>query len=98
MKLPANAFYRAEALTSLSGSMPGLYEMFEEIDEELWLILDYVTAIREMVENGQKKKALEALVELEEEMEEFLAMPEEDEEGFEEDEEESEDLEDDEDK
>jgi hypothetical protein len=70
--------------------MPGLYEMFEELDEELWLILDYVSAIRELVENGQKKKALEALVELEEELEEFLTMPEDEEEGFDEDEEEEE--------
>jgi hypothetical protein len=71
--------------------MPGLYEMFEELDEELWLILDYVTAIRELVEKGQKKKALEALVEVEEELEDFLTMPEDEEEGFDEDEEEDED-------
>jgi len=73
--------------------MPGLYEIFEELDEELWLILDYVSAIREMVENGQKKKALGALVELEEELEDFLEMPEDEEEdeGFDEDKEENDD-------
>jgi len=60
--------------------MTGLYEMFDEIDEELWLILDYVSAIRELVENGQKKKALDALVELEAELEEFLTLPEDEEE------------------
>lgn len=74
--------------------MSGLYEMFEELDEELWLILDYVSAIREMVENGQKKKAVEALVELEEELEEFLAMPEDEgEDSLDEDEDEEEESE-----
>ncbi|MEM0448922.1 MAG: hypothetical protein QW520_03770 [Methanomassiliicoccales archaeon] len=55
--------------------MPSLYEMFEEIDDELLFILDCVSAIKDMVEKGQKKKALEALEELEEEIEEFLSMP-----------------------
>ena len=55
--------------------MPSLYEMFEEIDDEMLFILDYVSAIREMVEKGQKKKALEALMQLEEEIDGFLSMP-----------------------
>ena len=55
--------------------MPTLYEMFEEIDDELLFILDYVSAIREMVEKGQKKKALDALLQLEEEVDDFLSMP-----------------------
>jgi hypothetical protein len=72
--------------------MPSLYEMFEEIDDEMLFILDCVSAIREMVEKGQKKKALEALLQLEEEIDEFLSMPI-DEEDLEEEEEESEDKE-----
>ena len=60
--------------------MPGLYEMFEEIDDEMLFIMDCVSAIREMVEKGQKKKALDALLQLEEEMDEFLSMPVDDEE------------------
>ncbi len=55
--------------------MPSLYEMFEEIDDEMLFIMDCVSAIREMVEKGQKKKALEALMQLEEEIDEFLSMP-----------------------
>jgi len=55
--------------------MPSLYEMFEEIDDEMLFIMDCVSAIREMVEKGQKKKALDALLQLEEEMDEFLSMP-----------------------
>ena len=54
-------------------------DMFDEIDEEMCLILDSVSAIREMVEKGQKKKALEALMELEAELDDFLTIPEEDE-------------------
>jgi len=53
-----------------------LYEMFDEIDEEMIAILDTVSEIREMVEKGQKKKALETLVALENELEEFLTFPE----------------------
>lgn len=60
--------------------MPSLYEMFEEIDDEMLFILDCVSAIREMVEKGQKKKALDALLQLEEELDEFLSMPVDDEE------------------
>jgi len=60
--------------------MPSLYEMFEEIDDEMLFIMDCVSAIREMVEKGQKKKALDALLQLEEEMDEFLSMPVDDEE------------------
>jgi hypothetical protein len=67
--------------------MPSLYEMFEEIDDEMLFIMDCVSAIREMVEKGQKKKALEALQQLEEEMDEFLSMPVDDEKLEEEDEE-----------
>jgi hypothetical protein len=55
-------------------------DMFDEIDEEMCLVLDSVSAIREMVEKGQKKKALEALMELEAELDDFLTIPEEDEE------------------
>ena len=55
--------------------MPSLYEMFEEIDDEMLFIMDCVSAIREMVEKGQKKKAQEALMQLEEEIDEFLSMP-----------------------
>jgi hypothetical protein len=56
--------------------MPGsLYEMFDEIDEEIF-VLECVSAIRELVEKGQKKKALAALVELEDELEDFLTFPE----------------------
>ena len=55
--------------------MPSLYEMFEEIDDEMLFIMDCVSAIREMVEKGQKKKAQEALLQLEEEIDEFLSMP-----------------------
>jgi hypothetical protein len=55
--------------------MPSLYEMFEEIDDEMLFIMDCVSAIQEMVEKGQKKKALEALMQLEEEIDEFLSMP-----------------------
>jgi hypothetical protein len=65
--------------------MPSLYEMFEEIDDEMLFIMDCVSAIREMVEKGQKKKALDALLQLEEEMDEFLSMPVDDEELEEED-------------
>lgn len=72
--------------------MPSLYEMFEEIDDEMLFIMDCVSAIREMVEKGQKKKALEALLQLEEEIDEFLSMPI-DEEDLEEEEEEIEDEE-----
>lgn len=72
--------------------MPTLYEMFEEIDDELLFILDCVSAIREMVEKGQKKKALEALMQLEEEIDEFLSMPLDEEEL--EEEEESDEIED----
>jgi hypothetical protein len=54
-------------------------DMFDEIDEEMCLVLDSVSAIREMVEKGQKKKALEALMELEAELDDFLTIPEEDE-------------------
>ena len=64
--------------------MASLYEMFEEIDDEMLFIMDGVSAIREMVEKGQKKKALEALMQLEEEIDEFLSMPEDDEEPDEE--------------
>ena len=60
--------------------MPSLYEMFEEIDDEMLFIMDCVSAIREMVEKGQKKKALDALLQLEEELDEFLSMPVDDEE------------------
>jgi hypothetical protein len=60
--------------------MPSLYEMFEEIDDEMLFIMDCVGAIREMVEKGQKKKALDALLQLEEELDEFLSMPVDDEE------------------
>jgi hypothetical protein len=70
--------------------MASLYEMFEEIDDEMLFILDCVSAIREMVEKGQKKKALEALILLEEEIDEFLSMPVDEEEP----EEEEEDIED----
>ncbi len=73
--------------------MPSLYEMFEEIDEEMLFIMDCVSAIREMVEKGQKKKALEALLQLEEEIDEFLSMPI-DEEDLEEEEEEEQETED----
>ncbi|HUL40215.1 MAG TPA: hypothetical protein VLU38_07985 [Methanomassiliicoccales archaeon] len=73
--------------------MPSLYEMFEEIDDEMLFIMDCVSAIREMVEKGQKKKALEALLELEEEIDEFLSMPVEEGELEEEEEEELEDEE-----
>jgi hypothetical protein len=66
--------------------MPSLYEMFEEIDDEMLFIMDCVSAIREMVEKGQKKKALDALLQLEEEIDEFLSMPVDDEELEEEDE------------
>ena len=59
-------------------------DMFDEIDEEMCLVLDSVSAIREMVEKGQKKKALEALMELEAELDDFLTIPED--EGEEEDE------------
>lgn len=55
--------------------MPSLYEMFEEIDDELLFILDCVSAIREMVDKGQKKKALDALAQLEEAIDQFLSMP-----------------------
>jgi len=55
--------------------MPSLYEMFEEIDDEMLFVMDCVSAIREMVEKGQKKKALDALLQLEEELDEFLSMP-----------------------
>jgi hypothetical protein len=55
--------------------MPSLYEMFEEIDDEMLFILDCVSAIREMVDKGQKKKALDALLQLEEEIDDFLSMP-----------------------
>lgn len=72
--------------------MPSLYEMFEEIDDEMLFIMDCVSAVREMVEKGQKKKALEALLQLEEEIDEFLSMPI-DEEDLEEEEEEIEDEE-----
>lgn len=72
--------------------MPSLYEMFEEIDDEMLFIMDCVSAIREMVDKGQKKKALEALVQLEEEIDEFLSMPV-DEEELDEEEEEIEDEE-----
>jgi hypothetical protein len=65
--------------------MPSLYEMFEEIDDEMLFIMDCVSAIREMVEKGQKKKALDALLQLEEEIDEFLSMPVDDEELEEED-------------
>jgi hypothetical protein len=54
-------------------------DMFDEIDEEMCLVLDSVSAIREMVEKGQKKKALEALMELEAELDDFLTIPDEDE-------------------
>ena len=67
--------------------MPTLYEMFEEIDDELLFILDCVSAIREMVEKGQKKKAMEALLQLEQEVDEFLSMPLEEDEELEEEEE-----------
>jgi len=72
--------------------MPGsLYEMFDEIDEEMVFVLECVSAIRELVEKGQKKKALDALVELEDELEDFLTFPEDwEEEGEDEDEEEEE--------
>jgi hypothetical protein len=56
-------------------------DMFDEIDEEMCRVLDSVSAIREMVEKGQKKKALEALMELEAELDDFLTIPEEDEEA-----------------
>ena len=72
--------------------MPTLYGMFEEIDDEMLFIMDCVSAIREMVDKGQKKKALEALVQLEEEIDEFLSMPV-DEEELDEEEEETEDEE-----
>jgi len=72
--------------------VPTLYEMFEEIDDEMLFIMDCVSAIREMVDKGQKKKALEALVQLEEEIDEFLSMPV-DEEELDEEEEETEDEE-----
>jgi hypothetical protein len=65
-------------------------DMFDEIDEEMCLVLDSVSAIREMVEKGQKKKALEALMELEAELDDFLTIPEEDEEDEEDWEEEDE--------
>ena len=67
--------------------MPSLYEMFEEIDDEMLFVMDCVSAIREMVEKGQKKKALDALLQLEEELDEFLSMPVDDEELEEEEEE-----------
>jgi len=70
--------------------MPSLYEMFEEIDDEMLFIMDCVSTIREMVEKGQKKKAQEALLQLEEEIDEFLSMPV-DEEELEEEEEKIED-------
>jgi hypothetical protein len=54
-------------------------DMFDEIDEEMCLVLDSVSAIKEMVEKGQKKKALEALMELEAELDDFLTIPDEDE-------------------
>ena len=56
--------------------MISLYEMFDEIDDEMCYILDRVSEIREMVEKGQKKKALESLLELEAELDEFLTFPE----------------------
>ena len=75
----------------------GLYEMFDdindlfdEIDEEMCLVLDSVSAIKEMVEKGQKKKALEALKDLEAELEDFLAIPEGEDEEWEDEEEEEE--------
>ncbi|MCU0861895.1 MAG: hypothetical protein MUE65_06225 [Methanomassiliicoccales archaeon] len=75
--------------------MPSLYEMFEEIDDEMLFILDCVSAIKEMVEKGQKKKALEALQQLEEEIDEFLSMPVEEGEELEEEEEVDDDEEED---
>jgi hypothetical protein len=38
--------------------MASLYEMFEEIDDEMLFIMDCVSAIREMVEKGQKIECL----------------------------------------
>jgi hypothetical protein len=72
--------------------MASLYEMFEEIDDEMLFIMDCVSAITEMVEKGQKKRALETLLQLEEEIDEFLSMPM-DEKDLEEEEEELEDEE-----
>jgi hypothetical protein len=72
--------------------MHSLYDMFDEIDDEMVFVLECISAIRELVEKGQKKKALEALVELEGELEDFLTIPEDDED--EEDEEEEKDSED----
>ena len=69
--------------------MHSLYDMFDEIDDEMVFVLECISAIRELVEKGQKKKALEALVELEGELEDFLTIPEDDE-----DEEEEKDSED----
>jgi hypothetical protein len=71
--------------------MPSLYEMFEEIDDEMLFILDCVSSIRDLVEKGQKKKALDALVQLEEEIDDFLSMPVEEGEELEEEEEMSDD-------
>jgi hypothetical protein len=59
--------------------MHSLYDMFDEIDDEMVFVLECISAIRELVEKGQKKKALEALVELEGELEDFLTIPEDDE-------------------
>jgi hypothetical protein len=57
--------------------MASLYEMFDEIDEELCYILDSVGAIKDMVGKGQKRRALEALGALEDEIDDFLTVPEE---------------------
>ncbi len=74
-------------------STPSLYEMFDEIDDEMLFILDCVSAIREMVEKGQKKKALDALLQLEEEIDGFLSLPLDEDEELEEEEELEEDEE-----
>jgi hypothetical protein len=62
--------------SSLGFCMASLYEMFDEIDEEMGFIADCISAIRDMVEKGQKRRALEALMALEDEISDFLTFPE----------------------
>ena len=73
--------------------MHSLYEMFDEIDDEMVLVPDCISDIREMVEKGQKKKALETLVELEDRLEAFLTFPDDEEDEEDEEEESGEDKE-----
>jgi hypothetical protein len=74
-------FIRMRVQSSSSGfRMASLYEMFDEIDEEMCFVMDCVSAIRDMVEKGQKRRALEALVALEDEIADFMTVPDEGEE------------------